>query len=762
LLKNKYFFRYGQSGLDSFCVQLYFPHTVGNARLLCEENSATLIDFATFTREKLTINESVLVADRIIVSDTRVLCVFPNSNQIWDTDCINKMTTLAVGAGLSFHSSEKELYRYLTIDSGKKMFYLVVNSTHLDLVTEPVGLVICKTESDTGNNTVFYHVVNNKYHENLGEMCRAVLQIMELKLDTLRKTFISVADQHTIASQLKLTFDDVCTDVRKLVLNSCSGTGTKSVHEWENYYLTNKDKLLAVDEMLRNVTQSALQHCSDKNEIFYDYVFTVYEHLASLHIKLDSLYVRYQKPGAKDSPETLIYRLLIKPDSTSGDIRGCLNEFASRYLTSRETSFLLVSIYNAKIKFLAAFSDHLLTEKLEYMTEERLSNSRNKRFIWTGPIAALTGLASEETVKAFNENAKQILRKEDQDAREIQHLENKTNEMLGSIQHQNQKVMKLYSDEIALQNALDSVMTDEKSLIKQLSTLTKALEIVSDVDIQYSSIMSAIDQIPALLQEAENLIMSVVNQRISPSMIPLSIKRHYTLPSLMHAEMVALVTPKGYIVRYKIPEITATFEVIELKTIPFPLGNNLFGKLKLESSLVPARKEGYSFLYTPDMCVEKDTTIMCKSYQVTIHAKPQVCAEHLVFNPATIPNKCQDTMQIVIPKEQEYIYQSTVDLITVFSPYKDTVTVSCARKNGTLTEHNIRAGLTNVQLPPSCKAVTSEMVIFAPQGTDNKITKMSTITWDMSDNLLSLADNFETVHGTNVTELETSFARYAN
>jgi hypothetical protein len=28
LLKNKYFFPYGQSGLDSFCVQLYFPHTV--------------------------------------------------------------------------------------------------------------------------------------------------------------------------------------------------------------------------------------------------------------------------------------------------------------------------------------------------------------------------------------------------------------------------------------------------------------------------------------------------------------------------------------------------------------------------------------------------------------------------------------------------------------------------------------------------------------------------------------------------------------
>jgi hypothetical protein len=274
--------------------------------------------------------------------------------------------------------------------------------------------------------------------------------------------------------------------------------------------------------------------------------------------------------------------------------------------------------------------------------------------------------------------------------------------------------------------------------------------------------MSAIDQIPPLIQEAENLVMSVVNQRITPDMIPLSIKQHFTLPSLMHAEMVALVTPKGYVIRYRIPKITATFEVIELKTIPFPLGNNLFGKLKLESSLVPISKEGYSFLYTPGMCVEKDTTIMCKSYQVTIHAEPQVCAEQLAFNPATIPNKCQNTMQIVIPKQQDYIYQSRVDLITVFSPYKDTVAVSCAKSNGTKAEHNITAGLTNVQLPPNCKAVTNEMVIFAPPGTDNRIIKMSTITWDMTDNLLSLADTFEGIHSLNVTELESSFIRYAN
>jgi hypothetical protein len=158
------------------------------------------------------------------------------------------------------------------------------------------------------------------------------------------------------------------------------------------------------------------------------------------------------------------------------------------------------------------------------------------------------------------------------------------------------------------------------------------------------------------------------------------------------------------------------------------------------------------------MSVEKDNTIMCKSYQLTIHAKLQACAEHLAFHPGTIPDKCQDSMKVVMPMEKNYIYQSTVDLITVFSSDKDTVTVSCAKKNVTMTTHNLTAGLTNVHLPPNCIAVTNEMVIFAPQGTSDAITKISTITWDMTNSLLSLDDSLETVHGINVTELETSFA----
>jgi hypothetical protein len=64
----------------------------------------------------------------------------------------------------------------------------------------------------------------------------------------------------------------------------------------------------------------------------------------------------------------------------------------------------------------------------------------------------------------------------------------------------------------------------------------------------------------------------------------------------MHAEIYALVTPKGYVIRYKIPEITTSLEVIELRTLPSPIRSNMFGKVKLRITWYPlVRKDIASY-----------------------------------------------------------------------------------------------------------------------------------------------------------------------
>jgi hypothetical protein len=76
-------------------------------------------------------------------------------------------------------------------------------------------------------------------------------------------------------------------------------------------------------------------------------------------------------------------------------------------------------------------------ENIGYLAESEVDPVRTKRFIWTGLIATLTRLDCQNSIDVLTENAQNILKKEDADAKEICKLENKTNKMLGSIQSHN-------------------------------------------------------------------------------------------------------------------------------------------------------------------------------------------------------------------------------------------------------------------------------------------------------------------------------------
>jgi hypothetical protein len=86
-------------------------------------------------------------------------------------------------------------------------------------------------------------------------------------------------------------------------------------------------------------------------------VFKVYEHLATLHIKFDSYYARYNASDSKGLPEPVSYHLIWRDDTPSGDMIQCLSQFTGKPLLNKEASRLLVAVANAKIIFLTAFYD---------------------------------------------------------------------------------------------------------------------------------------------------------------------------------------------------------------------------------------------------------------------------------------------------------------------------------------------------------------------------------------------------------------------
>jgi hypothetical protein len=71
-----------------------------------------VMDFATYARERLTVNETVLLMD------TSIKCSSPTNNGIWDTECITRITLLIIGAGLSFQATKKGVVLLPDIGSG--------------------------------------------------------------------------------------------------------------------------------------------------------------------------------------------------------------------------------------------------------------------------------------------------------------------------------------------------------------------------------------------------------------------------------------------------------------------------------------------------------------------------------------------------------------------------------------------------------------------------------------------------------------------
>ena len=68
---------------------------------------------------------------------------------------------------------------------------------------------------------------------------------------------------------------------------------------------------------------------------------------------------------------------------------------------------------------------------------------------------------------------------------------------------------------------LQSVISDELDITEKINKVSSALEILSDISLQYSVIFSNLDLIPMLLGEAEQIIHSVLGQLASVELLPL-------------------------------------------------------------------------------------------------------------------------------------------------------------------------------------------------------------------------------------------------
>ena len=83
---------------------------------------------------------------------------------------------------------------------------------------------------------------------------------------------------------------------------------------------------------------------------------------------------------------------------------------------------------------------------------------RNKRYIFTEGLAAVTGLVASSTVDDIKTNQKELGKGEETNSVQIVMLEKETNLMLGNLRNQSERMKSLYSYESELQERLSELM----------------------------------------------------------------------------------------------------------------------------------------------------------------------------------------------------------------------------------------------------------------------------------------------------------------
>jgi hypothetical protein len=172
----------------------------------------------------------------------------------------------------------------------------------------------------------------------------------------------------------------------------------------------------------------------------------------------------------------------------------------------------------------------------------------------------------------------------------------------------------------------------------------------------------------------------------------------------------------------------------------------MWGQLDVAESVIAINSRG-EYFYDTGVCSTMSTVTICEPELLNIRLVPDTCVAKLVMHRG-LGNLCLDSMKIVSPSKQEYIYLKNGDNVVIFTPVNDTLTFKCGIANIPETKQ-LTMGLNKLVIPKGCYARTSELVIHSHSTVIDKGLLPSVDTLDFSKDVEELSGFIESVHNLN-------------
>jgi hypothetical protein len=432
---------------------------------------------------------------------------------------------------------------------------------------------------------------------------------------------------------------------------------------------------------------------------------------------------------------------------------SCTHQFAKQHLSTKYSVRQLILMYNIKIDFLSELGTFVQLKSYEHLSLNKPktgSKQRFKRHFLTHPLSVLTGLADAETVQKLAQQSNKVIIAEQMDAEQILALDNRTNAILGSLQMQSSKIGSLYKDEDKLEKELNLLLHDEQNMTRHLSVIVSSLEALTDVELEYSSVTFLLNSIEVMIVDLEMQVNSILAQDVNAFMIPSSTNNSISLSSLRAAKLSGRITADGYSALIKIVRPSEVFSRKFVRVLPVPLQRKMWGQLLVEKPVIASNSRG-EYFYDLGVCNTVSSVTICEPELLNIRLVPDTCLAELVMNKG-LGNLCLNSMKIVSPMRQEYIYLQNGDEVVIFTPMNDTLTFKCGIANIPETKQ-LTMGLNKLVIPKGCYARSSELIIHLHSMVIDRRLLPSVDNLDFSKDVEELSGFIESVHNLNFTKV---------
>jgi hypothetical protein len=496
------------------------------------------------------------------------------------------------------------------------------------------------------------------------------------------------------------------------------------------------------------LAQIFAKECSLTATLNQDFIYKYYEHFLPMLKKLSKLRSTYDNDFSEG-----FNRLIFRERISSAEALSCTHQFAKQHLSTKDSIRQLIIMYNIKIDFLSQFGTFVQLKSYEHLLVNKpktTNKHRVKRHFLTHPLSVLTGLADADTVKKLAEQNNKVITAEEMDAEQIVVLENRTNSILDSLQMQSSKIGTLYKDEDKLEKELNLLLHDEQNLTRHLSVIVSSLEVLTDTQLEYGSVTFLLNSIEVMILDLEIQVNSILAQEVNAFMIPSSTIDSISVHSLGAAKLSGRIAADGYSVLIKIISFADVFSRKFVRVLPVPLQRDMWGQLLVEQPIIAINSRG-EYFYDLGLCNTASSVTICEPELLNIRLSPDACVAELVLNKG-LGNLCLNSMRIVSPVRQEYIYLKNGDEVVIFTPINDTLTFKCGIANIPETK-KLAMGLNRLVIPRGCYARTSELVIHSHSMVMDRGLLPSVDNLDFSKDVEELSGLIESVHNLNFTKV---------